>query len=103
VEEWPVGLQSVGIEVVAREARDLMLALARLRIKAAAEKRAPLPAFWVRDITYRSVLLPVWVAQMEGRSEPLLGLVNGQTGKVTFGLSGGKEAHSPKASAQQER
>jgi hypothetical protein len=36
-------------------------------------------------MTYQLVLLPVWVALMQGADRRSLALVNGQTGKVAFG------------------
>ncbi len=97
VADPPARLYNLDAGAGADRARSLMLGLARLRTdlqSKATAKTAVIsghagpgrpPTFQVGDITYRLVLLPVWAARLERQDRHLLALVNGQTGRVTFG------------------
>jgi predicted RNA-binding Zn-ribbon protein involved in translation (DUF1610 family) len=116
--EWPVRISNVEVEVAADRARDLMLGLAKLQVQLqsratatrekasseAAEGERP-PTFRVLDTTYRSLLVPVWVAVMERKGKQLLALVNGQSGRVVFGpaLSEGRDQHDSEAGVMRGR
>jgi hypothetical protein len=97
--DWPAQLPSLDVEVVAEDAHDAMLALARKRsglpIKVQiswngdGDEATPSQAvrsFQVSGVTYQLVLIPVWVMVMQDRKGRGLVLVNGQTGKVVSGL-----------------
>jgi hypothetical protein len=72
---------------VVEDACDLMIALARQRVRTPTV--SPLQdlhrTFQVSSVTYQLVLLPVWVALLQSEDEHSLALVNGQSGKVAFG------------------
>ena len=89
--DWPAKLYNLDVEMVAENAYDTMIAMARQR---AGPLTAPEPSsevihlrrsFQVSNATYQLVLLPVWVALVQHKDKHSLVLVNGQTGKVAFG------------------
>jgi predicted RNA-binding Zn-ribbon protein involved in translation (DUF1610 family) len=90
--DWPAALYHRDVEVVFKDADDAMIALARQRAgilltqKSSSVSRSRVGrSFQVNSATYQLVLLPVWVALMQGADRRSLALVNGQTGKVAFG------------------
>ena len=97
--DWPAQLPNLDVEVVAEDAHDAMLALARkqsglpvkVQISWDGDGDKPTPSqaarsFQVCGVTYQLVLIPVWVAVLQDRKGRGLALVNGQTGKVVSGL-----------------
>jgi DNA-directed RNA polymerase subunit RPC12/RpoP len=103
--DWPAQLYNLDVELVVEDAYDTMLALAHRRsgppvsvevVKGDSGKRSgvggTMRTLQVSQVTYRLVLVPLWVAPFRHKGERCLGLVNGQTGSVTVhaDLSGGR-------------
>lgn len=101
--DWPAALYQLDVEVVAEDAYDEMIAMARKRAGsvitsessdssgAAVVRRS----FQVSNPTYQLVLLPVWVAILSHQEERRLALVNGQTAKVAFGPAISSDRETP--------
>jgi LSD1 subclass zinc finger protein len=90
--DWPAALYNRDVEVVVEDAYDVMIALARQRVRPLVLPESPDYAhvhrsFQVTSTTYQLVLLPVWVALVQSRDKHSVALVNDQTGKVAFGPS----------------
>jgi DNA-directed RNA polymerase subunit RPC12/RpoP len=98
---WPARLYNQDVELVSEAARQAMVRRARRRTalrvpepsRARADRR-PLGApdssppsqvaFQVVSTTYQLILLPVWLAHLQGSDGPGLALVNGQNGRVAL-------------------
>jgi uncharacterized CHY-type Zn-finger protein len=83
--DWPARLYTLDVERVVEDVYEDLLARAR--------RKAPNPAATgdahvsaqVLGATYQLVLLPVWMALVQGQDGRQLAVVNGQTGRVGFG------------------
>jgi hypothetical protein len=96
--DWPIRVHSLDVESLVAEIQQRMIAQTkrqmtgwRFEMTTTAIKTssglwiAAKPATYrVHDMTYRLVLVPVWIAILVGRERRLLALVNGQTGKVAL-------------------
>jgi hypothetical protein len=90
--DWPAVLYHRDVDVVARDACEKMIGLARRRACPAVAVESSdcehvQRTFRVTSVAYQLVLLPVWVALLQApdKGRQRLGLVNGQTGDVAFG------------------
>jgi hypothetical protein len=79
IADWPAQLYDSEVENVAEEAYSVMIELARREMGDSGQR------YQISDSTYQLILLPVWAALLGRKDEPVLALVNGQTGKVAFG------------------
>jgi Zn ribbon nucleic-acid-binding protein len=105
--DWPARLYSQDVEMAAETARAAMINLAREQSSTTARPLSPgsqarlgrrittLDAATAQQVFYQVVgtayqllLLPVWLAHLEGDGQRSLGLVNGQTGKAALGTGG---------------
>jgi len=90
--DWPAVLYHRDVDVVAEEACEAMIRLARRRayppvaVKSSDHEHVQ-RTFRVTSVAYQLVLLPVWVALLQApdKGKRRLGLVNGQTGDAAFG------------------
>ncbi|MEJ2207508.1 MAG: hypothetical protein P8129_00550 [Anaerolineae bacterium] len=102
--DWPARIYDQDVEMVAETARSTMIERTRVQdelmpgplssgSRTRADRRVTtLDAVAARQVyyqvvgtAYQLVLLPLWLARLEGQARHSLGLVNGQTGKVTLG------------------
>ncbi len=100
---WPARLYNRDVELVSEAARNSMAGLARqqtaltlppvsTRQRSASRERFGVPdtgnmpqiSYQVVGTTYQLILLPVWLARLEGEDGISLALVNGQSGQVAF-------------------
>lgn len=82
---WPAMVYNVHVDLVAGEARQAMLTRTRRRASRRPRAERRLIAFQVIDMTYRLLLLPMWLVLLEYQNQRRLVLMNGQTGKATQG------------------
>jgi hypothetical protein len=96
--DWPIRVHSLDVESLVAEIQRRMTAEVRRRrtgcrplpatteAKTSSGLRIPAlpPKYRVRDVSYRLVLVPVWIAILANRERRFWALVNGQTGKVVL-------------------
>jgi DNA-directed RNA polymerase subunit RPC12/RpoP len=112
-----VALYSLDVEVVAEQAHDAMITLARQQVerrrdtdllltdRVGAESAAPRHlrrSYQVSGVSYQLVLLPVWLARVRSGDRVKLMVVNGQSGRVARGRatrfhSDGMSSGAPRA------